>query len=263
MEEFNNLMDGQRHVVRVLEGAVGAFHGDEFDDVVFRKASGFFDGNHFVLCAVDDEHVVGVVEVFLFPYVEVPEGFEEGGIYFHFSFKPYGNFFSLGQFVLIVVGNIAHHGLVHAYCRTAESNFGERIALLDDVAEGNVSAEAGGVVIHPFGFHHFFGVFRHQGKVGEAFFHGKFLSGVHAVAGPVEGNDRKSLVLGGEMFSEMEGACRFFAAAKAMGDNDHIIKGTGTFVAVIHNEPASYAEAAPVNIKMLFHCIASSFMKCT
>ena len=39
-EEFDDLVDGQGHVIGVLEGVIGIFDGIEFDDVVFGKLSG-------------------------------------------------------------------------------------------------------------------------------------------------------------------------------------------------------------------------------
>ena len=253
-------MDSQGHVVRILEGVVGAFHGNEFDDVVFSKAAGFFNGNHFILCAVDNEHAVSKVEVFVFHDVKTFQGIEEGLIHLHFPFKAYGYFLAFAQFVFVIFRQVAHHGLIHADRRAAEGDFGERVPFFDEVTECQISAEAGRVVIYSFGFHHFFGVFRDQGKVGEAFIDGQLFSGVHAVAGPVKGNHGKSFVLGCEVFSEMQGACRFFAAAKAMGDDDYIVKSPCAFVTVIHNKAAPNAEAAAVDIKMLFHGIASSFI---
>ena len=257
MEEFYNLMNGQCHMVGVLEGVVGAFYGDEFDDVVFGEAAGFFHGNHFILCTVNDDHAVGEVEVFMVHDVEAFQVFEEGFVHFHFSFKAYGDFFSFTKLILIVFREVAHHGLVHTYRRAAEGDFCEGVSFFYEVAEGEVAAEAGGVVINPFGFHFFPGVFRDQGKVGEAFFYSQLFPGVHAVAGPVEGDDRKAFVLGGKVFSEVEGACCFLAASEAVGDDDHVVKGAGAFVTVIDDEAASYAVAAAVDIKMFFHSIAS------
>lgn len=36
-EKFNDFVDGQGHMIGVLERMIGPFDGDEFNDVVFRK----------------------------------------------------------------------------------------------------------------------------------------------------------------------------------------------------------------------------------
>ena len=61
MEKFDDLVDGQGHVVRVLEGMVGPFDGDELDDVVLGERFGVLEGDHLVLRAVQDHHTVGEV----------------------------------------------------------------------------------------------------------------------------------------------------------------------------------------------------------
>ena len=40
LEEFDDLMDGQGHMIGILEGVVGIFDGIELDDVIFGKLPG-------------------------------------------------------------------------------------------------------------------------------------------------------------------------------------------------------------------------------
>ena len=66
-------MNREVHEFRIAEGVVGAFDGDEGDDVIFGEGPGIFDGHGRVGRAVEDHHVVGPVEVFVFPHIALRE----------------------------------------------------------------------------------------------------------------------------------------------------------------------------------------------
>ena len=63
MEELDDLVDGECHVVGVLERVIGALDGDEFDDVVLDEVFCVLERDHLVFRAVQDQHIVGEVEV--------------------------------------------------------------------------------------------------------------------------------------------------------------------------------------------------------
>ena len=104
-EKFNNFVDGQGHMIGVLERMIGPFDGNEFNDVVFREPSGNLDGDHFVLCSVDDNHVIGIVEIFLLQYIEIPERVEKMLVDFHLPIEPYLDFLSLAELALVGFGS--------------------------------------------------------------------------------------------------------------------------------------------------------------
>ena len=73
VEELDDLVDGERHVVGILDRVIGSLDGEELDDVVLGEGLGVFEGDHLVFRAVQDHHRVGDVEVLV---VERAEGFE-------------------------------------------------------------------------------------------------------------------------------------------------------------------------------------------
>ena len=46
------------HQLLIPEGMVCPFYGDKFDDVVFCKGAGIFDGGHGIFGTVEDEHII-------------------------------------------------------------------------------------------------------------------------------------------------------------------------------------------------------------
>ena len=257
MEEFDDLVDGQGHVVRVLEGVVGPFDGNEFDDVVFSEFPDEVDGNHFILRAVEDEDVVGKIEVFVVADVEALQIIHKCLVDFHLAFETDLDFLALLQFGKAFVGDMVAHAFIHVDAWAAQGDFPERISYFEDVAQGEISAEAGGIVVKEFRAQRVFCVVCDQGQIGHAFGNGQLFAGVFAVAGPVKGDDGKIFILRRQLFGKVGRAGRVFAAAEAVGDDGHVVEPALRFMAVMHEEPAADAVAFFVDIKMFFHGDAS------
>lgn len=137
-------------MIGVLERMIGPFDGNEFNDVVFREPFGNLDGDHFVLCSVDDNHVIGIVEIFLLQYIEIPERVEKMLVDFHLPIEPYLDFLSLAELALVGFGNKIAHGLIHIDGRAAQGYFFKRISPFNQVAERDVATETGGVDVKRF-----------------------------------------------------------------------------------------------------------------
>ena len=195
MEELDDLVDGECHVVGVLERVVGSLDGDELDDVVLGERFGVFEGDHLILRAVQDHHRVGEVEVLVVERAEGLEVVEEGLVDFHLALEADLDFLSLLELCLVSIWDAAVHRLVHVDGRAAQRNLAEGVADLDEVAQCQVAAEARRVDADILGLQLALGVFGDDGQVGQALADRQFLARVHAVAGPVKGDDAPALEL--------------------------------------------------------------------
>ena len=252
MEELDDLVDGECHVVGVLERVIGSLDGDELDDVVLGERFGVFEGDHLVFRAVQDQHIVGEVEVLVVERAEGLEVVEEGLVDFHLALEADLDFLALRELCLVGVWDAAVHRLIHVDGRAAQRNLAEGVADFDEVAQRQVAAEARRVDADVFCLQLALGVFGDDGQVGQAFADRQFLARVHAVAGPVKGDDAPALVLGSQVLAEVRRAGRFLVAAEAMRDDGDVVEGPRRLVACAADELAADAEPLLVDIKMLF-----------
>ncbi len=158
MEKFDDLVDGQGHVVRILERVVGPFDGDELDDVVFGEIPDQVDGNHFVLRAMEDEDVIGKIEIFVVTDVETLEVIHESLVDFHLAVEADLDFLAFLQFGEAFIGNMVAHAFIHVDARASQGNLFEGIALFDEVAQCDVSAETCRIVVDVLGLEFGLGV---------------------------------------------------------------------------------------------------------
>ena len=255
MEKFDDLVDGQGHVVRVLEGMVGPFDGDELDDVVFGEVLDQVDRNHFVLRAVEDEDVVGKIEIFVVADVETLEVIHESLVDLHLAVETDLDFLAFLQLGKAFVGNVIAHAFIHVDARAAQGDFFEGIALFDEVAQGNVGAEARRIVVDVLGLEFGPGIVDDQCQIGHTFRDGQFLAGVGTVAGPVKGDDGVVLVFARQVFRKMDGSSRVLVAAEAMRDDDDVVEGACLFIIIIDEQLAADAVALLIDVEILFHTI--------
>lgn len=253
MEELDDLVDGECHVVGVLERVVGALDGDEFDDVVLGEVFCVLERDHLVLRAVQDQHIIGEVEVLVVERAEGLEIVEEGLVDFHLALEADLDFLALCELCLVGVWDAAVHRLVHVNGRAAQGNLAEGVADFDEVAQRQVAAEARRVDADVFCLQLALGVLRDDGQVGQALADGQLLARVHAVAGPVEGDDAPALVLGGQVFAEIRRAGRLLVAAEAVRDDGDVLEGARRLVAIAADELAADAQTLLIDVKMLFH----------
>ena len=261
MEEFDDLVDGQGHVVRVLEGVVGPFDGNEFDDVVFSEFPDEVDGNHFILRAVEDEDVVGKIEVFVVADVEALQIIHKCLVDFHLAFETDLDFLALLQFGKAFVGDMVAHAFIHVDAWAAQGDFLEGIALFDEVAQGDVSAETRRIVVDVFGLELGLSIIDDPGQIVHAFREGQLLAGVGAVAGPVEGDDGVVLVFARQVFSEMDRPGRVLVAAEAVRDDDDIVESARLFIIIIDEQLAADAVALLIDVEILFHAVIPLYPK--
>lgn len=253
MEKFDDLVDGQGHVVRVLEGMVGPFDGDELDDVIFGEVPDQVDRNHFVLRAVEDEDVVGKIEIFVVADVETLEVIHESLVDLHLAVETDLDFLAFLQLGKAFVGNVIAHAFIHVDARAAQGDFFEGIALFDEVAQGNVGAEARRIVVDVLGLEFGPGIVDDQCQIGHTFRDGQFFAGVSAMAGPVKGDDGVVLVFARQVFRKMDGSGRVFVAAESVGDDDDVVEGACLFIIVIDEQLAADAVSLLINVEILFH----------
>ena len=143
MEELDDFMNRKRHVLGILEGVIGAVDGKEFNDVVFGKGAGIFDGDHLICRAVQDEHAVGEIEVLVIHGAERSEIIEEGLVDLHFPLETDLDLLAFPELGVVSFGDTAAHCLIHADGRAAQGNPAKLIALLYEITERQVAAEAG------------------------------------------------------------------------------------------------------------------------
>ena len=86
MEEFDDLVDGQGHVVRVLEGVVGPFDGTNsmtlFSAIPRTRSMGIISS--FV---PEDEDIFGKIEVFVVTDIEALQIIHKCRVDFHLAFR--------------------------------------------------------------------------------------------------------------------------------------------------------------------------------
>lgn len=86
-QKFHNFVDGKGHLLGVLERVVGSFDRDKGNDIIFGKGLCFFKRNHFILCAMENDEIIGKVKEFAFPYIMGPEIIQKSLINFHLAVK--------------------------------------------------------------------------------------------------------------------------------------------------------------------------------
>ena len=99
---------------------------------------------------MDDNHVIGIVEIFLLQYIEIPERVEKMLVDFHLPIEPYLDFLSLAELALVGFGNEIAHSLIHIDSRAPQGNLFKGISLFNQVAERNVATETGRVDVQCF-----------------------------------------------------------------------------------------------------------------
>ena len=123
------------------------------------------------------------------------------------------------------------------------------VLLLRKVAEGDVGAEARGVVVDVLGVHGLLHVAGDEVEVGAALIEDQLVAGVLSVAGPVEADDAVAVVLRGEALGELLDGLVVLVAAEAVGRDDDVWKVVKVLIIV---ELAADAEAGFVNVEVFF-----------
>lgn len=118
---------------------------------------------------MEDEDVVGKIEVFVVADVEALQIIHKCQVDFHLAFETDLDFLALLQLGKAFVGDMVAHAFIHVDAWAAQGDFLEGIALFDEVAQGDVSAETRRIVVDVFGLELGLGVVDDPGQIVHAF----------------------------------------------------------------------------------------------
>lgn len=256
-EEFDDLLDGEVHAGWVAEGVISVFDFDEFDDVVVAELPGDLDRGHLVLRAVDHEDGFGVIHEVAAADVMGPEIVEEVFGEFDLPVEAAEDLLALPELIPVLRGDAGGDGVVHLNRRAAEGDALKRVvAMLREVAEGDVGTEARGVVIDVLGVHGLPHVTGDEVEVGAALVEDQLVAGVFSVAWPVEADDAVAVVLRGETLGEFLDGFVILVATEAVGRDNDVREVMKVLIIV---ELAADAEARFVDVEILFHSSCLEF----
>ena len=66
---------------------------------------------------------------------------------------------------MVFRGNMTAHGLIHMDGRAAQGNFGKGIADFNEIAQGQIAAEAGRIIVDMLGFQRILGICRDKRQI--------------------------------------------------------------------------------------------------
>ena len=172
------------------------FYCFELYQVVFRKIAHLIEGHYLILGAVDYEYILRMIEEVPSRYIRFLKAFDEGLVYPYLAVE--ADLHGLALFEPAPVF-LRHYGpgdnAVHIDGGAAERELFEGAAVLRDMLQEKIPAEArrGAVKLRPGERGVYVG--KHLLKIGLAVFKAERLANVIPMAGPVENDERRPLVL--------------------------------------------------------------------
>ncbi len=216
-------MDHKIHGFRISYPVV-SLKGNKLNDIVLGKLFHRIKGNRVILCSVEDQQFIRIINKLDLFQIGFPDFFKEGQGNLYFSLMAQKNLFSLHQLiVLTAVLCMFQQGIMHVDSRTPKGDLHEGISVLVNIFQHQKAAEAGCIDIDTVCSEMLDDILSHKVQVGTAFGKDQFLSCIGTVAGKIKANHSCGLVFGDHLLCKSgQGRC-VLITSESVEKYDHLI----------------------------------------
>ena len=246
-EELNDCLCGDLHVRRFLEPVVGSLDGDELDDILVRELPCGFKRNDLVRSAVENEKVVGIVEKAQLLNVGVLQVRKKLRIHVDLPVKAHGNGLALAKLVIFVaLHDRVDQDLIHIDRRTAQCDFPERVPMLCEIGQYQISAEARRIGIDLLYPERAADVVEDDVQIIQTVAQDELFLHIIAVTGPVKDEHGSIRVFTEHSSGEFLGSAVVLMTGKTVAEENDLLQ----FFRLIHIELAADIVPVAVDLKV-------------
>lgn len=246
-EKGNDPGNRQIHLLLLHETMIGTLDGIKLDHVIFGKSFDRLEGDDLILCALQNQKIIGLLQIIPFSDVRFLETIEKDLIDLNFPVKADEGGFAFVDQLPVVIGHdgVLHH-FIHVDRRAAEGHLDKGHARLGDIFQKEIPTEAGCVdiklrcgklLVHPR---------KDQPDIGIAVLQPQLLVDIIAMTGPVEGHDGDIFILFQNAFGKALRCFVVLVTAETMPKENEL----SDLIAVGRVKLAADAAALRVDIKV-------------